>query len=935
MIAWMNTSKKFALLLSFLVCVVGGGEVAEAEHYKVFILGGQSNMYGADSKTEALPEDLQKRQEDVLLYSGSEFSKLKPGSGRSFGPEVTFGRAIADALPHENFYLIKHSDGGTSLWNEWNLEDGRSYTRLRHVVEKGLETLTKAGHSYEIVGILWTQGERDAWNLRTTEQYESDLQAFIADLRSRYGEDLPFFFSRLSPKQTARPIEAVRLAQDYVADADPNAYLIDTDAMEMQRDNLHFTGQGYIDLGLAFAQAYLNTRSNDNDTTKTDTVKPTAPSTQPATSDGVISGDTIIVNTSDGSLSFTTFDRKGHPAWHPQRTVDGSGLTDGVHRVEKHTGWMTERIDSPHVFIQWDLGASYRLDSIHVWNLRTSKDNTVGVRSVDVFFSNVPFPGDPEKHEAANWTRWGDGPIELPQAPEAGEPNTGFDLAKVAGRPLPDQPVRYLRFEVNTNWKGGKHHFGLAEIQFKGQRVTPSLAEKPGDAQPSDDTTAPTLKFQSPLPNATGINPQRDLILVFDEPVTFGTGSITLKKDDGSVVQTFDVTSPGDGLNLIHGTLTIRPETPLDDATTYHLEIDDTAIADMAGNAFAGLDDASGWSFTTVVPDVTPPTIVTRIPDQGQADFFPADNLVLTFSENIGFDEGAIHIRKADGTVVESFEVTNPPQGLSYLGNVLTINPTQDLPLGTSFDVEIEPTAIRDNAGNHFPGTGPQRTWSFATPATATYAAITYVGTQFDIESTGNDPTVGWRNTTPKKPMDIDGDDILGTDGWRMGTVGQTVSDPPYLKTAKTAPNGNAHGRWDNPDDPSGDDTNQGVLHDSKAGTGDTTKPLVTFTITEDFPEDRVLRVGLLFDVQGGPNTATYTITQTFGGTATATTPVHTWTGERLDVAFFDLTDLRKGYQFQVTSQTIDTPNYPHAFEQLVGVTFDTGLVKPDESPSE
>ncbi|MDX1679155.1 MAG: hypothetical protein R3242_00365 [Akkermansiaceae bacterium] len=58
--------------------------VAHAEHYKVFILGGQSNMYGADSKLEALPEGLQKRQDDVLLYSGSEFSRLKPGSGRVF-----------------------------------------------------------------------------------------------------------------------------------------------------------------------------------------------------------------------------------------------------------------------------------------------------------------------------------------------------------------------------------------------------------------------------------------------------------------------------------------------------------------------------------------------------------------------------------------------------------------------------------------------------------------------------------------------------------------------------------------------------------------------------------------------------------------------------------------------------------------------------------
>jgi len=171
----------------------------------------------------------------------------------------SFGRAIADALPHENFHLIKHSDGGTSLWNEWNLTDGRSYTRLKHVVDIALDVLIRRGHTYEIVGILWTQGERDAWNLRTTAQYEADLQALIADMRSRWGADLPFFFSRLSVRQTARPVEAVRTGQEYVAAADPNAHPINTDGMEMQKDNLHFTGKGYIDLGYAYAQAYLNT----------------------------------------------------------------------------------------------------------------------------------------------------------------------------------------------------------------------------------------------------------------------------------------------------------------------------------------------------------------------------------------------------------------------------------------------------------------------------------------------------------------------------------------------------------------------------------------------------------------------------------------------------------------------------------------------------
>ena len=84
----------------------------------------------------------------------------------------------------------------------------------------------------------------------------------------------------------------------------------------------------------------------------------------------------------------------------------------------------------------------------------------------------------------------------------------------------------------------------------------------------------------------------------------------------------------------------------------------------------------------------------------------------------------------------------------------------------------------------------------------------------------------------------------------------------------------------------------------------------------------------------GTPNTATYTLTQTFGGTASATTPAHEWTGKGLDVAFFDLTELRPGYVFAVTCTTVSATHHPGAFEQVVGITFDTGIARPREPSS-
>ena len=140
---------------------------AHADHVKVILLGGQSNMVGNYTLTSELPAVLQDPQADVLFYNGS-LTTLRPGSGGQFGPEVTFGRTIADAFPSETFCLIKYAVNGSSLLTNWNPATGTSYASFRTRVENGIAALTAAGHTYEIAGMLWTQGEAEAADGTTT-----------------------------------------------------------------------------------------------------------------------------------------------------------------------------------------------------------------------------------------------------------------------------------------------------------------------------------------------------------------------------------------------------------------------------------------------------------------------------------------------------------------------------------------------------------------------------------------------------------------------------------------------------------------------------------------------------------------------------------------------------------------------------------------------
>lgn len=231
----------------------------QAANIQVFLLGGQSNMDGR-AATSGLTIELQSPQNDILFYEGGNLRALQPGSGADFGPEITFGRTIADEFPSQSFGLIKYARGGTSLTDDWDPITGGDYTTFQNTVTNGLAAITGAGHTYEIVGMLWTQGERDAKLNRTSAQYEADLVEFVGDVRTRYGSDLPFFLSRLSINQTdmtATQLAEIRTAQTNFATSDPNSWMIDTDGMGLKADNLHFDAAGQISLGEEFGISYI------------------------------------------------------------------------------------------------------------------------------------------------------------------------------------------------------------------------------------------------------------------------------------------------------------------------------------------------------------------------------------------------------------------------------------------------------------------------------------------------------------------------------------------------------------------------------------------------------------------------------------------------------------------------------------------------------
>jgi methionine-rich copper-binding protein CopC len=108
------------------------------------------------------------------------------------------------------------------------------------------------------------------------------------------------------------------------------------------------------------------------------------------------------------------------------------------------------------------------------------------------------------------------------------------------------------------------------------------------------DITAPTLALATPSTGATGVSTSAKIVLKFSEAVKLGSGQIRLLGAGGALIQAFD--SSGVGVAIAGDTITLSPTAELAKASTYTLQIPSGAIADIAGNAFAGI---SSYQFTT------------------------------------------------------------------------------------------------------------------------------------------------------------------------------------------------------------------------------------------------------------------------------------------------------------------------------------------------
>ena len=277
---------------------------SETKTYKLYFLGGQSNMVGYGN-VDKLPSELDRGIDRVMIFRGRPaydgksnggegvWAPLTPGYGHGFstdgrsivlsdlfGPELSFGASLSSAQPDASIAIVKYALGGSGLESGVGLGSWHPTDKNGHGINQfdhALRTLHNAFSERDIdgdgirdrlvpAGIIWMQGESDAnVDLEIAKAYEENLAHLVESLRIALRDDnLPIVIGKITDSGMADDgsvmdfIESVQLGQAAFATSDRCADLVTvTDGLNYRDDAWHYDTEGFILLGEAFADSIL------------------------------------------------------------------------------------------------------------------------------------------------------------------------------------------------------------------------------------------------------------------------------------------------------------------------------------------------------------------------------------------------------------------------------------------------------------------------------------------------------------------------------------------------------------------------------------------------------------------------------------------------------------------------------------------------------
>jgi hypothetical protein len=291
------------------------------------------------------------------------------------------------------------------------------------------------------------------------------------------------------------------------------------------------------------------------------------------------------------------------------------------------------------------------------------------------------------------------------------------------------------------------------------------IASLAGTPSSPADTTAPTVTDITPNHGSTGIHPNSNITVAFNEAMntaTISTSTIELR-DSANALVAAKVT-----YNAATLSATVDPTATLANGTRYSLTVrggtGGARCQDLAGNALAS--NATGtFTTATAAPDSTPPTVNAVSPGNSATGVSTGTAIKVTFSEAMdpaSINSNSIELRNSANTLLAAtvaYDATT---------RSATVDPTASLANGTTYTVRVKGGStdprVKDAAGNALASTF---TASFTTASSASS------GTQMILKSfDGATPPLNLAGYGYPSHYYVAGDPTTGT-----GTVSVNTAD--------------------------------------------------------------------------------------------------------------------------------------------------------------
>lgn len=225
----------------------------------------------------------------------------------------------------------------------------------------------------------------------------------------------------------------------------------------------------------------------------------------------------------------------------------------------------------------------------------------------------------------------------------------------------------------------------------------------------------PVVRLLSSVPakGATNVDPRASLVLTFSEAVATGTGFVKLwERARDALVEEVDVAGPR--VTLSDANVTIDWVNDLEFDTSYYVTVDAGALLSQRGARFEGISDPTGLDFSTAATDLGTVALEGTSPLAGAVDVPVTTELVLVFSEAVQRAAGTIAIFEADGTLVQSVDVSDEAH-VTIDGDTVTVVPGLTLDGSTLHYVRVSAGSFQNARGAAFAGISDESVWTFTT----------------------------------------------------------------------------------------------------------------------------------------------------------------------------------------------------------------------------